>query len=241
MLSADGYNVPERAPKSWTFQGSDDKENWTTYRQFMDNQLIELFTGYGRIGAIWFDGVWDHDSDAQPFDWQLRSQYDLIHRLQPGCLVANNHHLVPFEGEDVQIFERDRLAAQGDAPVVRGHAEHIIAARVGELQQKRAVVIIEQTLRIGALGEAEADPVAEAHLHHGLGVAARAGGVAGRGFSAAEQFGHLVKHREQGGRHGQAVFVDLRSDAHHGVPGSLELGGDNTLRLLGGHGEGPYH
>ena len=84
-----------------------DKENWTTYRQFMDNQLIELLTGYGRIGAIWFDGVWDHDSDAQPFDWQLRSQYDLIHRLQPGCLVANNHHLVPFPGEDIQIFERD--------------------------------------------------------------------------------------------------------------------------------------
>ena len=84
-----------------------DKENWTTYRQFMDNQLIELLTGYGRIGAIWFDGVWDHDSDATPFDWQLRPQYDLIHRLQPSCLVANNHHLVPFDGEDVQIFERD--------------------------------------------------------------------------------------------------------------------------------------
>ena len=81
--------------------------DYTAYRQFMDRQLTELLTRYGRIGAIWFDGVWDHDSDPEPFDWQLGPQYDLIHRLQPACLVANNHHLTPFDGEDIQIFERD--------------------------------------------------------------------------------------------------------------------------------------
>ena len=84
-----------------------DQQDWQHYQKFMNDQLTELLTQYGPIGAIWFDGVWDHDSDATPFDWQLRPQYDLIHRLQPSCLVANNHHLVPFDGEDVQIFERD--------------------------------------------------------------------------------------------------------------------------------------
>ena len=84
-----------------------DQQDWKHYQKFMNDQLTELLTQYGPIGAIWFDGVWDHDSDATPFDWQLRPQYDLIHRLQPSCLVANNHHLVPFDGEDVQIFERD--------------------------------------------------------------------------------------------------------------------------------------
>ena len=84
-----------------------DKRDWKHYQQFMNDQLTELLTQYGPIGAIWFDGVWDHDSDPTPFDWELRPQYDLIHRLQPSCLVANNHHLVPFDGEDVQIFERD--------------------------------------------------------------------------------------------------------------------------------------
>lgn len=84
-----------------------DKQDWKHYQQFMNDQLTELLTQYGPIGAIWFDGVWDHDSDPTLFDWELRPQYDLIHRLQPSCLVANNHHLVPFEGEDVQIFERD--------------------------------------------------------------------------------------------------------------------------------------
>ena len=81
--------------------------NWPVYYDFMNRQITELLTGYGPIRAIWFDGWWDHDEDATPFDWQLDEQYALVHRLQPSCLVANNHHQVPFEGEDIQIFERD--------------------------------------------------------------------------------------------------------------------------------------
>lgn len=83
------------------------KENWPRYYDFMNRQLTELLTEYGPIGAIWFDGWWDHDEDKIPFNWQLPEQYELIHKLQPQCLVANNHHQTPFIGEDIQIFERD--------------------------------------------------------------------------------------------------------------------------------------
>lgn len=81
--------------------------DWEGYSRFMDAQLYELLTEYGPIRAIWFDGLWDHDQDSIPFNWDLDRQYALVHRLQPGCMVANNHHLDPFEGEDIQIFERD--------------------------------------------------------------------------------------------------------------------------------------
>lgn len=84
-----------------------DKEDWKSYYNFMNTQLRELLTHYGPIGAIWFDGWWDHDSDPKPFDWELPGQYAMIHQLQPQCLVGNNHHQFPFEGEDIQIFERD--------------------------------------------------------------------------------------------------------------------------------------
>lgn len=83
------------------------KTDWPAYYDFMNRQITELLTGYGKIGAIWFDGWWDHDEDATPFDWQLPAQYEMIHRLQPSCMVANNHHQTPFPGEDIQIFERD--------------------------------------------------------------------------------------------------------------------------------------
>ena len=80
------------------------KENWESYYRFMNNQLTELLTNYGDIGAIWFDGVWDQPED---FDWQLEEQYALIHKLQPSCMVGNNHHRAPYAGEDFQLFERD--------------------------------------------------------------------------------------------------------------------------------------
>lgn len=86
---------------------SKDKEDWPAYYQFMNNQLTELLTAYGPVGAIWFDGLWDHQNDSIAFDWHLEEQYDLIHRLQPGCLIANNHHCSIIEGEDIQLFERD--------------------------------------------------------------------------------------------------------------------------------------
>ncbi len=82
------------------------KANWPQYYQFMNNQLTELLTGYGPVGAIWFDGYWDHDQD--PIDWELQPQYEMIHKLQPSCLIGNNHHITPHKGEDIQIFERDQ-------------------------------------------------------------------------------------------------------------------------------------
>ena len=99
----------EDAPRGRTGRGTGrdpEKEDADAYFAFMKAQLTELLTQYGPVGAIWFDGVWDQDENPS-FDWRLGELYGLIHRLQPACLVVNNHHLAPFEGEDAQTFERD--------------------------------------------------------------------------------------------------------------------------------------
>lgn len=83
------------------------KANWTSYYNFMNAQLKELLTQYGKVDGIWFDGYWDHGADKKPFNWQLPEQYAMIHSLQPGCIIGNNHHITPYPGEDMQMFERD--------------------------------------------------------------------------------------------------------------------------------------
>ena len=81
--------------------------NYDTYFRFMKNQVRELLTQYGPIGAVWLDGYWDHDSDSIPFDWRMPEFYRYIHSINPACLIGNNHHIAPIEGEDFQMFERD--------------------------------------------------------------------------------------------------------------------------------------
>ena len=86
-----------------TASGRPNAGDWNKYLDFMDAQLTELLTNYGPIAGIWFDGIWDK-KDA---DWRLQKTYSLIHKLQPQCLVGNNHHLAPKDGEDFQMFEKD--------------------------------------------------------------------------------------------------------------------------------------
>ena len=83
------------------------RPNYDSYFQFMKNQVRELLTNYPNVAALWFDGYWDHDQDTIPFNWRMEEFYRYIHQLKPSCLIGNNHHITPIEGEDFQMFERD--------------------------------------------------------------------------------------------------------------------------------------
>ena len=103
------------------FTARPESGDWDTYLDYMDAQLTELLTGYGEIGGIWFDGMWDRP-DA---DWRLGKTYQLIHELQPAALIGSNHHVSPIPGEDFQMFEKglpgespfDKKARISDLPL----------------------------------------------------------------------------------------------------------------------------
>ncbi len=83
-----------------------DRQDYNHYFEFMKAQVKELLTQY-HTRALWFDGYWDHKKDAVPFNWRMPEFYDYIHSINPDCLICNNHHIAPIDGEDYQTFERD--------------------------------------------------------------------------------------------------------------------------------------
>lgn len=99
------WHHPDYWPRGETGRstGRADAGSWDRYLDFMDAQLEELLIGYGPLGGIWFDGMWDKPQAP----WRLDRTYALIHRLQPAALIIPNHHKAPLPGEDVQTFEQD--------------------------------------------------------------------------------------------------------------------------------------
>lgn len=106
-------DYPRETGRTGKGTGRTGSSNYASYLQFMKNQLTELLTNYGEIMCIWFDGHWDqtnpegHADRTSRIDWKYDEIYGLIHKLQPQCMIGNNHHLSPIPGEDFQMFERD--------------------------------------------------------------------------------------------------------------------------------------
>ncbi|TCC88011.1 alpha-L-fucosidase [Pedobacter frigiditerrae] len=106
-------DYPRETGKTGQFSDRKGRSDYASYLQFMKNQLTELLTNYGEVAGIWFDGHWDQTAPegekdrTSRIDWKYEEIYGLIHKLQPQCLIGNNHHLSPFVGEDFQMFEKD--------------------------------------------------------------------------------------------------------------------------------------
>jgi len=106
-------DYPHETGRTGRGTGRTGKGNYEAYLSFMKAQLTELLTNYGPVATIWFDGHWDqtnpegHGDRTSRIDWRYDEIYSLIHKLQPACMIGNNHHLAPLPGEDFQMFERD--------------------------------------------------------------------------------------------------------------------------------------
>ena len=85
------------------------KENFPEYLKYLRASVEILCRNYGKIGGIWFDGMWDK-KDA---DWEQDDLYSLIRRYQPDAMIINNTGL-SARGElghielDSVTFERGR-------------------------------------------------------------------------------------------------------------------------------------
>lgn len=58
-------------------------QQWERFLAFMQGQIRELLTNYGKIDILWFDGSWERT----PEQWQAKELEEMIRPLQPDILI----------------------------------------------------------------------------------------------------------------------------------------------------------
>ena len=99
------------------------------YLKYLRKSVEILFSNYGEIGGIWFDGMWNKPND----DWEEDELYSLIRSLQPNTMIINNTGL-GARGElghielDSVTFERGR-----PGPINQEGAQKYVASEMCEV------------------------------------------------------------------------------------------------------------
>jgi alpha-L-fucosidase len=68
-------------PVKLNWDGEPERPQWPSYLDYMERQLTELLTRYGRVMTVWFDGLYRQEK------YKGQRFVDLIRRLQPATLV----------------------------------------------------------------------------------------------------------------------------------------------------------
>ncbi len=87
----------------------DYEKDFPKYLQYLRDSVELLCKNYGKIGGIWFDGMW-HKPDA---DWEEDALYATIRRHQPEAMIINNtglsaHGALGHPELDSVTFERGK-------------------------------------------------------------------------------------------------------------------------------------
>lgn len=87
------------------------KTNFPKYIDYLCESVEILCKNYGKIGGLWFDGMWDKPNE----DWQEDRLYSTIRKYQPEAMIINNTGLnalgkVGHNELDSVTFERGKPA-----------------------------------------------------------------------------------------------------------------------------------
>ena len=103
-------------PSSANWNGEPERPEWESYLDYMEKQLRELLTRYGDVAILWFDGLRNQEK------YRGRRFHDLIHKLQPACLI-NNRIGLPGDYDTPEQFipkasptKSSRMNIQGVTP-----------------------------------------------------------------------------------------------------------------------------
>ncbi len=147
-----------------------DDQDLQIYLDFMKNQITELLTNYGPVGAIWLDGIGAIKKNPEKIpSFQVQELYDHIHGMQPQVLVSYKQGLLGTE--DFMAPERhwqgtptkplelcDTLQPQGWGYMKVDDGNHKSADQVIEMLGAAAALPANLLLNTGPLPDGSIHP-----------------------------------------------------------------------------------
>ena len=63
-----------------------DESTFSKYLEYLRASVEIICKNYGKIGGLWFDGMWDH----RDWNWEEDALYGMIRKYQPEAMIINN-------------------------------------------------------------------------------------------------------------------------------------------------------
>ena len=214
----------------------DFKDNFPKYIDYLVSSVELLCKNYGKIGGLWFDGVWD-DPDA---DWQLDRLYSMIRKYQPEAMIINNTGtqslgVAGHREIDAVTFERGKPFApkENGGKVIAGEMCEVLNDHWGyaadDIDYKPIAALVEELvecracgcnflLNIGPRGDGSVSPIDAAYLSE-----------IGRWVKANKKFIYSARPYRDAKADGAYLLTDGKNvyAAIPGVPMRTNIGAEN--------------
>jgi len=131
---------------TWDFPDKSKKDFGRYLEQKVKPQLRELLTGYGPVAILWFDAASDSLTPEQS-----RSIANLVHTLQPNCLVSGRIHNDAgdyYEAGDNQV-NIGKVARDWETPVTLNNTWGF---KKDDQNWKSSTMLIRQMARVAGRG-----------------------------------------------------------------------------------------
>lgn len=98
---------PQRVSTSAEYAPLNEGKDMSRYRTYLQNQIRELLTNYGKIDILWLDFSYPGQDGKGRDDWGSVELLKMIRKLQPGIIVDNRLDLNDYsDGYDFETPEQ---------------------------------------------------------------------------------------------------------------------------------------
>jgi alpha-L-fucosidase len=122
-LDHPGYRDMKKPAKD-TYYGEPYRPEWPLYLDYMELQIEELLTRYGKVPILWFDGF-------KETPWSPARFEAVIRRLQPKTLI--NNRLGSLADFDISENVFPRRIPTKTKPIVQGTPSRIVRADISDV------------------------------------------------------------------------------------------------------------